>query len=334
VLLLDTDSFDASDHICPPHFRPDDELFRKALAVCGPVMRTCINCWKAKSTRSAMEAIKEEIRQLSLEDAQYISNMYRFTDASFKISLVVPANGHRSMDLAKLSEYAERTLMNQIYKTSWKSVLQMLVRLDTIPDARSFEGRIFEDVAHVLFSDPETELEPLYGAPPRNLGVLGPLRYVSLSDAMKTRPGDKGNEKWLVVGYYPAAKNGATIDAMAIVKESDSTSDFRRAILLQYTKRRSKKPFGLLKVRANFKALGFDDLIPFEKSHSDDRLHWVFIWVIPRRAAANFQGKTLSHTDGSKWMDTHIDQYKLVVDMDKLDEKMPSMLCFHSTYPR
>jgi hypothetical protein len=40
------------------------------------------------------------------------------------------------------TEYAERLLMNQIYKKSWESVLEMMVTLDKIPDAHSWERRI------------------------------------------------------------------------------------------------------------------------------------------------------------------------------------------------
>jgi hypothetical protein len=275
-----------------------------------------------------MYAIKEATEGLSLEDARRISHAYGFTDASSKISLVVPGENHESVAFAKLSEYAEWLLMNKIYKKSWEPTRRMLVTLEKIPYARSLEGRIFEDVAHVLFSDPETELEPLYGAPPKKLGDLGPLRYVSLSDAMKKRPGDEGDQNRLVAGYYGmAAKNEATqaIDAMAIVKDSDSKGDFQRVVLFKYTHsdRDSSKPVGLSKkVRANFKKLGLEDLVPFEKSDSDDRHHYVFIRVVPKSAAANFKVPKLKKNK-NKW---NIDQYKLVVDMDKLDEKKPSRL--------
>jgi hypothetical protein len=145
---------------------------------------------------------------------------------------------------------------------------------------------------------------------------------------MKKRPVDEGNEKWSIVGYYPAAaKYKATIDAF--VKESDSTSDFRRAILLQYTvpDKYSKKPIGLLKVRAKFQELGLDDLVPFENTASDDRHHWVFIWVVPKRVGETFhvieepKKVKFSVTDGKEWMDTRIDQYKLVVDLGELKAK-------------
>jgi hypothetical protein len=330
-LILDTDGL-ASDHICPPEFRPNDELFRKAFAVCGPVMRTCIDCWNAKSTERAMDSIREATGNLSLNKAQRISNEYGFTNVSSKISLVVPGNGHKRMDFAKLSEYAERRLMNQIYKKSWAATRQILVTLDKVPDARSFAGRIFEYAAqsHVLFSDPETELEPLYGAPSRKLGDLRPLHDGALSDAMKKRPGGEGKQKWLVAGYYATtAKNDATINAMAIVKDSDSKGDFQRVILFKYT-----KPVGLLKVRANFKKLGLEDLIPFEKSDSADRHHWVLIWVVTKRAAANFKVKRLSVTDNAQWVDKCVDEYKLVIDLKELKKKKPSRLYFHSMYPR
>jgi hypothetical protein len=302
-------------------------------------MRTCISCWKDKSTKLAIQAIETATADLSsLQDAHRLSTERGFKDASSKVSLIVPGDNHRTMQFKKLSEYAERLLMNQIYEKFWEPTVRMLVNLDTIPDACSFQGRVFKDVGHlhVLSMSPETELEPLFGAPPRKLGVLGPLRRISLSDAMKKKPGDEGNEKWVAVGYYPAAE--ATIDAMAIVKESDSISDYLRAILLQYTvsKAHTKKAIGLLKVRTTFEDLGLDELVPFEKSesHSDGRHDWVFIWVVPKRAAEKFRGKKFSETDKYKWLDNHIAQYKLVVDLEELTKKKPSRLYLHSTYPR
>jgi hypothetical protein len=285
-----------------------------------------------------MQAIETATADLSsLQDAHRLSTERGFKDASSKISLVVPGDNHRTMQFRKLSEYAERLLMNQIYKKSWESTRQLLVNLDTIPDARSLQGRIFKYAAesHVLSTEPEMELEPLYGAPPRKLGNLGSLCHVSLSQTMKKKPGDEGNQTRPPVGYYPAAaKNKATIDAMAIFKDSDSKNDFQRVILFKYTNSVRNSSVGLLKVRANLKALGLDDLVPFENTHSDNRHNWVFIWVVPKKAAANFKVKRFSDTDKEKWMHTHIDQYKLVVDLEKLNKEKPSRLYFHSTYPR
>jgi hypothetical protein len=274
-----------------------------------------------------MYRIKRAIEGLTLEKARRLSTENGFTHDSSEISLVVPDDDHTMMEFAKLSEYAERLLMNQIYETSYGSMPQMMLTLDKIPDAHSWEGRIFKDVGHLLVPSisPKTELEPLYGAPSRKLGDLGPLRRVSLSDAMMKRPGDEGNQTRPPVGYYPAdAENEATIGATAIVKDSDSKGDFQRVILFKYTNSIS---VGLLKVRAKFQELGLDDLVPFENTASDDRRHWVFIWVVPKRVGETFhvveepKKVKFSVTDGNVWMDIHIDQYKLVVDLGELKAK-------------
>jgi hypothetical protein len=328
-------------HICPPHYRPDDELFKKALRVCGPVLRDCLYCWQKKSTKHAMEAIKEAVDSFNvdLSDYRYQSLEGGITISSLSnLTLLLP-NNNRSMTFSKLSKYADDLLLHKIANSPYwysKTLNLKINRLINMPEAGSIEGMMWEGFIHHtiassgyvqlhLLNDPYCSNYSSHYAPAITFASVVPLSAVGFFDITQKdlqMSSDCMYKRSLPKGYYRLEfERQAAADGVTIISDR---SGVQRVVFFQFTApygyRASEA--GMNAIKDKFEELGLDELIPYNSPSRGDqpdptvRRDWIFVWVLPETERNNlrFQPRVFSTSDSDKWMDRNIKQYKYFTD--------------------
>jgi hypothetical protein len=227
-----------SDHVCPREFRPDEALFNEALSVCGPVLRRCIEAFRHGHTRQSKKAIERAASALTLEQAEKLFKIEGYQDASSKLSLIVPGP-RRQIAFARLSDYAETTLMSQVIKSSPEAARRMLNELSWIPDAHSMQGRLWESVGHRILPHAALSLQQL--SPTNGPNETASFGTVSISNvgphyrvgsiSRFPVPSQAGQYPRLPTGYFePTMMTQPSVDSLAVIDQTEEGETFHELV--------------------------------------------------------------------------------------------------------
>jgi hypothetical protein len=308
-------------HLCPPEYRPDEELFDKALKVCGPVLRDCLYCWQMKSTKCAREAIKKAAYSIDLVNYQFYPLDGRITTTPLSnLALLVP-NEKRLMSFSYLSKYAEQILFDKIGRLDEEQRDCLMANLQDNPKAGSLEGMMWQLFWHwkIPMGSESILHYPLCGGYIREYGLhklaynfVGPLHRVGFFDItqMDLQNSESGDKR-IPKGYYRLAPSGmqAAIDAIVI-------TEHQHVVLFKYTLPHDETSMAewLNAIKDKFEQLGLDELIPYNSRNGQQdtiqRDDWSLFWVVATPHMDFHYGKKFGTSVEDKWMDSNIQQYK------------------------